>query len=188
MESTNIERIAGGSCQRRFKKRQEKIASIDFNISETLTPTVCTRILKEVTKYIVCHKLIPCSFEALKHIAETAEKTMLSDKKKPLQSKRHQKKAIETYNNFENIFKNLELELRRCIQTGDEVEEVVLLFGATIRSPQEMYRFKLPRLIYMEPVHKQEERILLHLLRCINLFQISWRVYTSCLQCILTCC
>lgn len=169
MES--IRRIEGnlGPCQRRYKKRGEKIVFIDFKIAETLTPTTCTRILTEISKYIVCHKLIPYPYDALKHMAQSAEKFVLSEKKKSLQSRRHHKKMIEAYDNFENIFKNIELELQSCVASGDEIEEVVLLLGATIRSPQEMYRFKLPPIICQEPIHKQEERILLHLIRCIVL-------------------
>ncbi|PSN49779.1 hypothetical protein C0J52_01388 [Blattella germanica] len=156
----------------RVKKKQDTVALINCCLSETLTPTTCTKVLKEIAKYIVCHKLIPYPYEALKNIAskhynavQTADKAVHIQKKKAIQMKRHEKKMIDAYENFENIFKNVELELYNCITNGDEIEEVVLLLGATVRSPHEVYRIIVPPMALKEPVHREGERILLHLIR-----------------------
>ena len=62
-------------------------------------------------------------------------------------------------------FQNIELELQSCVSSDDAVEEVALLLGATIRSPQEIYRIKMPSVTFEESLHKEGERILLRLIR-----------------------
>jgi hypothetical protein len=64
---------------------------------------------------------------------------------------------------------NIHLELQNCAEGGDVVEEVVLLIGATSRSPQEVYRIIVPPVSFVIPAQKQSEgRISLNLIRYIR--------------------
>ncbi|XP_069697411.1 uncharacterized protein [Periplaneta americana] len=72
---------------------------------------------------------------------------------------------LEAYENFESIFQNIQQELQNCAASEDEVEEVVLLIGATTRSPQELYRFILPALSCKQPERSNDSGIMLHLIR-----------------------
>lgn len=67
---------------------------------------------------------------------------------------------------------NIQLELENCAACDDAVEEVVLLIGATSRSPQEVYRIIVPPVSCIIPDQKQNEgRISLNLIRYIrNMF------------------
>jgi len=61
---------------------------------------------------------------------------------------------------------NIHLELQNSAEGGDVVEEVVLLIGATSRSPQEVYRIIVPPVSFVIPAQKQGEgRISLNLIR-----------------------
>jgi hypothetical protein len=43
---------------------------IHCNIGETLTPNSCSKIVTEISKYIICNNLIPYHFDTLKKAAE----------------------------------------------------------------------------------------------------------------------
>lgn len=157
------------------RSRVKKPIIINCNICDTLTPMSCSKIITEIAKYILCSRLIPYPYYALKNAARnfncwSLEKLAHLQKRKAVQMKRHHTKVVEAYNNFESIFQNIQLELLSCAACDDVVEEVVLLIGATSRSPREVYRIVVPPISCVETDQKQSEsRILLNLIRCIVL-------------------
>ncbi|XP_021942480.1 uncharacterized protein LOC110841329 isoform X2 [Zootermopsis nevadensis] len=100
----------------------------------------------------------------------STEQSGHTQSRKAVRMKRHHKKMVEAYRNFESIFQNVQLELQNSVACGDAVEEVVLLIGATSRSPREVYRIVIPPVSCVESDQKQSEnRIRLNLLRCVVL-------------------
>jgi hypothetical protein len=50
--------------------RRKKPVIINCNIGDTLTPASCSNVIAEIAKYVVCNRLIPYPYCALKNAAQ----------------------------------------------------------------------------------------------------------------------
>jgi hypothetical protein len=48
----------------------KKPITINCNIRDTLTPVSCSKVIAEISKYVICNRLIPYPYCALKSAAQ----------------------------------------------------------------------------------------------------------------------
>ncbi|XP_022907169.1 MAD2L1-binding protein [Onthophagus taurus] len=124
-----------------------KLENTEINLSVNdlvLTPATCALLINEIIKYLVYQKSqIPYPYAWLKNVVSRKRKSGENDKNSNPSVSRNYSAASSAYDIIEEMMKNISHQFK---ENGDNVKEVMVLFGATPHSPKEMIRFLIPKL------------------------------------------
>lgn len=113
-----------------------------------LTPVACSSLINELLKTLIFQKSqIPYPYNWLKSVVDRKRKKdaeqQASEKKcAQVAMERYFRLASGAYDNLEDIM----CHIRKEMENG-EVQEVVLVFGATPFTPKQVYSIKLPVIV-----------------------------------------
>lgn len=123
-----------------------------------LTPLACASLISELLKTLIFQtSQIPYPYNWLKFVVERKRKKDNQQEENGGKSsqtavQRYYRLVSSTYDNLEDIM----CHIRKEIESSD-VQEVVILFGATPFTPKQVYSVKLPAIVrgHLDSIHQQ---------------------------------
>ncbi|KAF6197485.1 hypothetical protein GE061_020151 [Apolygus lucorum] len=126
--------------------------SVELELGESLSRRACAVVIKHIIKFIAYNnQQIPYTYDGFQQLVVKKRKLSLGDSEckssNPLSFK--QIRANTFYDKIETIYDSFETTFR-CIEdelvTGNVVNEILVILGATLASPKHLYRIQIPEL------------------------------------------
>ena len=132
-------------------------------VDTVVTPLSCSIVTNEIIKYLLYQKSqIPYPYSWLKNVVNRRRIKLEEDGDEDafgnnLRVARQFHIVSTAYDTLEEIMKNLQMEFQ-----GEEcnVTDILLVFGATLYTPKEIFLIKLPKVIrgHLDQVHARIEQ------------------------------